>query len=56
MTVLHILFDGPTDLSTRFIDQHSLDHEVAVIDMTSDGNSYDSLLEEILRVDKVISW
>ncbi len=55
MKILHILNDGPTDLSSRIIDAQSKDHEVKVVEL-SKKESYDILVDEIFSHDRVVSW
>ncbi|MBS1111867.1 MAG: hypothetical protein H6Q95_159 [Nitrospirae bacterium] len=55
MKILHILNDGPTDLSAKIIETQSKEHEVKVIEL-SKKKSYESLIDEIFSHDKVVSW
>ena len=55
MKVLHILNDGPTDLSSKAIDVQSKDHEVKVLELAK-KDSYDALVDEIFSHDRVVSW
>jgi hypothetical protein len=55
MKILHILNDGPTQLSGQIIDVQSKENEVKVIDL-SKGVSYESVVDDIFSYDKVISW
>jgi len=45
MKILHILNDGPTDLSAKIIQTQSKEHEVKVIELSKKG-SYESLIDE----------
>ena len=56
MKILHILNDGPTDLSSRIIDIQSKDNEVKVIELSKKDISYETLVDEIFSHDKTISW
>ena len=56
MKILHILNDGPTDLSNKIIDIQSKDHEVKVIELSKKDVSYEAIIDEIFSHDKVISW
>jgi hypothetical protein len=56
MKILHILNDGPTDLSGRIIDEQSKDHEVKIIELFNKQVSYKDVIEDIFSHDKVISW
>jgi transposase len=60
MKILHILNDGPTDLSGRIIDEQSKDHEVKIIELfnkqVNKQVSYKDVIEDIFSHDKVISW
>jgi hypothetical protein len=56
MKILHILNDGPTELSTRMTGAQSKDHEVKVIDLSKKEMSYEAIIDAIVSSDKVISW
>ncbi len=56
MKVLHILADGPTELSSRIIEVQSADNEVKVIDLSKKESSYETVVDEIFSHDKVVSW
>ncbi len=56
MKILHILNDGPTDLSKKIIDVQSKEHNVKVIDLSKKEFSYETIIEELFSSDKVISW
>lgn len=56
MKILHILNDGPTDLSTRVINVQSKDNEVKVIDLSKKTVSYESVIDDIFSHERVISW
>lgn len=55
MKILHILNDGPSDLSAKIIETQSKEHEVKVVEL-SRKKSYESLIDDIFSHDKVISW
>lgn len=55
MKILHILNDGPTDLSTRIIEEQKKGHELKVVEL-SKIDSYDALVDDIFSHDRVISW
>ena len=56
MKILHILNDGPTDLSSKVIDTQSKDHEVKVVELSKKEISYEAIIDEIFSYDKVLSW
>ncbi len=56
MKILHILNNGPTDLSKRIIDVQSKEHKVKVINLSKKELPYDAIIDEIFSHDKVISW
>ncbi len=56
MKLLHILNDGPGELSTRIIQAQPRDNEVEVIDLSRDDLSYDAVIDAIFSSDKVVSW
>lgn len=56
MKILHILNDGPTQLSDQIISVQSKDHGVKVIDLSKKEVSYDAIVDDIFSYDKVISW
>lgn len=56
MKVLHLLTDGPTDLSTKIIEVESAGNEIKVIDMSKKEASYEDIIDAITSHDKVISW
>ena len=56
MKILHILNDGPSQLSDQIISVQSKAHKVKVIDLSKKEVSYDSLVDDIFSHDKVISW
>jgi len=56
MKILHILNDGPTDLSGSMIREQQKVHEVKVIDLSKMDASYDKIVEDIFSFDRVISW
>ncbi len=62
--VLHILNDGPDELSDQIIDAHSRECKVEVVDLNKievvDLNkkeiSYEELIEKIFSCEQVVSW
>ncbi len=56
MKILHILNDGPTDLSSKMIDTQSKDNEVKVIELSKKEVSYKTIIDDIFSHDRVISW
>ncbi len=56
MKVLHILNDGPDELSSKIIGVQSKEHEVKVVDLSKKQMSYESIIDAIFSSDKVISW
>lgn len=56
MRILHILNDGPTELSHKIIDAQSKDNEIKVIDLTKKDMSYEDIIDDIFSYDRVISW
>jgi hypothetical protein len=56
MKILHILNDGPTELSDEIIDVQSKSHTVKVVDLSHKDTSYESLIDEIFSHDRVVSW
>lgn len=54
--ILHILSDGPTQLSDKIIDVHSMEHEIEVVDLKKSDTSYEDLVDRIFSYDRVISW
>lgn len=56
MKVLHILADGPTELSSKIIEVESKGNEVKVIDLSKKEASYEAIVEDIFSHDRVVSW
>lgn len=56
MKILHILNDGPSQLSDQIISVQSKDNNVKVIDLSKKELSYEAMVDEIFSFDKVISW
>jgi len=56
MKILHIVNDGPTELSTKMVGVESKEHEVKVIDLSKREMSYEAIIDAIVSSDKVISW
>ncbi len=56
MHILHILNDGPNELSDQIIDVHSKECRVEVVDLKKKEISYEDLVDKIFSCDRVISW
>ncbi len=56
MKILHMLNDGPDELSSKVIGVQSKDHQVKVIDLSKKQMTYEAIIDEIFASDKVISW
>ena len=56
MKILHILNDGPDELSGKVMDAQSESNEITVVDLTEGNISYESLVDAIFSCDRVISW
>ncbi len=56
MKILHILNDGPTELSTKIIEVQSRDNEVKVVNLSRKEMTYEALVDEIFSSERVISW
>ena len=56
MKILHILNDGPTDLSSKIIEVQSIDNEVRVVNLAKKEMTYEAIIDEIFASDRVISW
>ncbi len=56
MKILHILNDGPSDLSKRVIGAQSEGNEVKVIEISDKNKSYEAIIDDIFAYDRVISW
>ena len=56
MKILHILNDGPSDLSKQIIDAQSAENEVKVIELSDENKSYEAIVDDIFAYDRVISW
>lgn len=56
MKILHILNDGPSDLSKQIIDVQSEGNEVKVIELLDENKSYEAIIDDIFSYDRVISW
>jgi len=56
MKILHILNDGPAQLSDEVISLQSKDNEVKRIDLSPKDISYEDIVDDIFACDKVISW
>ncbi len=56
MKILHILSDGPTDLSSGIIEAQSAEHEITVLDLTKREVPYEEVVDKIFSHDRVISW
>ena len=56
MKVLHIFNDGPDEDAKSIIEHHSENCDVEIIDLSEIDVSYDELVDQIEKCDKVISW
>ena len=56
MKILHILNDGPSDLSKQIIDVQSSGNEVKVIELSDENKSYEAIVDYIFAYDRVVSW
>lgn len=56
MKILHILNDGPDELSSKIIGVQAKEHDVKVIDLSKKQMAYDAIIDEIFSSDKVVSW
>ncbi|MEJ2685379.1 MAG: hypothetical protein P8Z71_13415 [Candidatus Sulfobium sp.] len=56
MKILHILNDGPTELSGQIIGVQSKENEVRTIDLSRKDVSYEDIIDAIFSYDKVVSW
>jgi len=56
MHILHILNDGPTELSDQMIDVHSRECHIEVVDLKKMEITYEDLVDKIFSCDRVISW
>jgi len=56
MKILHILSEGPTELSTSTISTQADGNEVKVIDLSLGDVSYKEIVDDIFSYDRVISW
>ena len=56
MKILHILNDGPSDLSKKIIDVQSAGNEVKVIELSDKNKSYEAIIDDIFAYDRVVSW
>ena len=56
MKILHILNDGPTELSSRIAEVQSGDNEVKVVNLSKKEMTYEALIDEIFSSDRVVSW
>jgi hypothetical protein len=56
MKILHILNDGPAQLSDQIISVQAKENQVKVIDLSKKQASYESIVDDIFSYDKVISW
>ena len=56
MKILHILNDGPSQLSDAIISVQAKYYELKIIDLSQKDISYESVVDDIFAGDKVISW
>jgi hypothetical protein len=54
--ILHILLDGPTDLSERVIAAQAFVHDVQTMDLSLGDIAYEDLVDQIFAHDRVVSW
>jgi hypothetical protein len=54
--ILHILNDGPSQLSSDIISVQAKDHELKIIDLSKRDVSYETVVNDIFASDKVVSW
>jgi len=54
--ILHILNDGPTELSDQMIDVNSMECQIEVVNLCKKEISYAELVDKIFSCDRVISW
>lgn len=56
MKILHILNDGPTALSDQMIKVQAKEHDVKIVDLSKKAASYESIVDDIVSYDRVVSW
>lgn len=56
MKILHMLSDGPTELSSKVIEVQSADNEVKVVDLSKKETAYEAIVDDIFSFEKVICW
>ena len=56
MKILHLLTDGPNDMSKKVIDEQAKTEQVKVVDISKKGVSYGEIVDEIFSSDRVVSW
>lgn len=56
LKVLHLLVSGGDALSAEIIAIQRRNNEVVVIDLSGAEVSYEKVVAEIVRADRVISW
>ena len=56
MKILHILNDGPSELSDKIIDAQTKENQVKVLSLPKREVSYEELVDEIFSHDRVVSW
>jgi len=56
MKILHIINDGPSDLSKQVIDAQSAENDVKVIELSDENKSYEAIIDDIFAYDRVVSW
>lgn len=56
LKVLHLLVSGGDALSAEVIETQGRNNEVVVIDLSQADVSYEKVVKEIVRADRVISW
>jgi hypothetical protein len=56
MRILHILSDGPTELSSRVMEAQAGENEIKEIDLRERKVSYVDIVDDIFSFDRVICW
>ncbi len=56
MKILHMLSDGPTELSSKVIEVQSAANEVKVVDLSKKETSYEAIVDDMFSFDKVVCW
>ena len=56
MKILHILKTAPDESTQKIIELQSRGNDAKIIDLTKGGVSYDELVADVFRYDKVFCW